>query len=142
MERVETQLAYEEFRPIELQVPPSRLEFVEGFPFEFELGKRMVQELGSIAKGSIDPTTQTNTPKSMEEVATEVMKVNKVAELFQTMVIVSFNMGNLALEVNTLKIRLVTGEQEKAVLQEELDKEREFRKGYKHNVEIQRKNRA
>jgi hypothetical protein len=46
----------------------------------------------------------------MEEVATEVMKVNKVAELFQTMVIVSFNMGNLALEVNTLKIRLVTGE--------------------------------
>ncbi len=35
-------------------------------------------------------------------------------------------MGNLTLEVNTLKNILVLGEKEKAVLQEELDKEREF----------------
>ncbi len=34
------------------------------------------------------------------------------------------------------------GEKEKAMLQEELDKERNFQKGYKHNVEIWRKNKV
>jgi len=34
------------------------------------------------------------------------------------------------------------GEKDKAMLQEELDKERKFQKGYKHNVEIWRKNGA
>jgi hypothetical protein len=49
----------------------------------------------------------------MEEVATKVMKANKVLELFQTMAIVNLNMGNLTIEVNTLKNRLVMGEKEK-----------------------------
>jgi hypothetical protein len=42
MERVVTQPTFEESRPTELQVPPSRLEYAKGFPFEFELGRRMV----------------------------------------------------------------------------------------------------
>jgi hypothetical protein len=54
------------------------------------------------------------------------MKVDKVAKLFQTMAIMNLNMGNLILEVNTLKNRLAIGEKEKAVLQEELDKEKDF----------------
>jgi hypothetical protein len=70
------------------------------------------------------------------------MKVEKAVELFQTMAIVSLNMENFTLEVNTLKNRLPTREKEKVVLQEELDKERDSQKGYKHNVEIWRKNRA
>ncbi len=45
-------------------------------------------------------------------------------------------MGNLNMEVNSLKNRLTTGEKEKAILQERLDQEKEFQKGYKHNVEI------
>jgi hypothetical protein len=64
------------------------------------------------------------------------MKIYKVVELFQTMAIVNLNMWNLTLEVNILKNRLAMGEKEKVVLQEELDKERDFQKGYKHNVEI------
>jgi hypothetical protein len=72
----------------------------------------MIQELGSSAEGFGDPSTQTSTPKSMEEVDLEVMKVNNVVELFQTMVIVSMNMGNLILKVNTLKNILVMGEKE------------------------------
>ncbi len=52
----------------------------------------------------------------------------------------SMNFGNLTLEVNTLKNILVTREKEKVVLKEELDKERKFQKGYKHNVKIWRKN--
>jgi len=63
----------------------------------------MVQELGSYVKGSKNPTTQTSTPKIVEEVVTKVMKVDKAAELFQTMAIVNLNMGNLIMEVNTLK---------------------------------------
>jgi hypothetical protein len=58
------------------------------------------------------------------------------------MAIVSLNMGNLTLEVNSLKNRLVIGEKEKPMLREELDKEGDFQKGYKHNVEIWRKNRV
>ncbi len=92
--------------------------------------------MGSSTKGSRDPTTQTSTPKSVDEVAAEVMKVNKEVELFQIMAIVSMNMGNLILEVNTLKNRFVIREKEKVMLQEELAKERKFQKGYKNNVEI------
>jgi hypothetical protein len=42
MERMVTQPAFEEFRQVELHVPPSRPKSPEGFPFEFELGRRMV----------------------------------------------------------------------------------------------------
>jgi hypothetical protein len=42
------------------------------------------------------------------------------------MAIVNLNMGNLTLEVNTLKNSLVTREKEKAMLHEELDKEKDF----------------
>jgi len=45
-------------------------------------GEELVQELGSSIKRFGDPTTQTNTPKTVEEVATKVMKANKVVELF------------------------------------------------------------
>ncbi len=62
----------------------------------------------------------------MEEVATKVMKVDKVFELFQTMAIVNLNMGNLTIEVNIANNRLIMGEKEKTMLQEKLDKERNF----------------
>jgi hypothetical protein len=45
MERVTTQPILEESRPTKLQVPPSRPNFVKGFPFEFELWRIMVHEL-------------------------------------------------------------------------------------------------
>jgi len=54
----------------------------------------------------------------MEEMVAKVMQVNKAVELFQTMAIVSLNVGNLTLEVNNLNNRLVIGEKEKLVLQE------------------------
>jgi hypothetical protein len=62
----------------------------------------------------------------MEDVVAKVMKANKVVKLFQTVAIVSLNMGNLILEVNTLKNRLTIGEKEKAMLQKELFKEGNF----------------
>ncbi len=62
----------------------------------------------------------------MEEVVVEVMQVDKAVELFQTMAIVNLNMGNLNLEVSSLKNRLAKKEKEKAVLQVELNKERDF----------------
>jgi hypothetical protein len=42
MEKVMTELTFEKFRPAELQVPPSKPKSTKGFPFEFELGRRMV----------------------------------------------------------------------------------------------------
>ncbi len=57
-------------------------------------------------------------------------------ELFQIMAIVSLDMGNLNLEVNSLKNRLAIEAKEKAILQVELDKERDFQREYKHNIKI------
>ncbi len=74
-----TQPSFEEFKPVELQVPPSRPKSVKGFPFK--LKRRMVQELKSYAKGFGNPMTQTSTPKSMGEVAAKAMKVDKVVDL-------------------------------------------------------------
>jgi hypothetical protein len=62
----------------------------------------------------------------VEEVVVEVMQVDKTVKLFQPMAFVSLNMGNLTLEVNNLENRLAIGEKEKAMLQEELDKEKKF----------------
>ncbi len=78
----------------------------------------------------------------MEEVVAKIMQVDKVTKLFQTMAIVSLNMGNVTMQVNTMQNKLATAEKEKAILQEELDHEKDFQNGYKHNVEIWKKNRA
>jgi bacterioferritin (cytochrome b1) len=51
-------------------------------------------------------------------------------------------MGNLNLEVSSLKNRVAIREKEKVVLHEELDKEKDFKKGYKHIMGIWRKNRV
>ncbi len=53
----------------------------------------------------------------------------------------NMNMGNLNLQVSSLKNRLATKEKEKVILQVELDKERDFQKEYKHNIQIFRKNK-
>jgi hypothetical protein len=42
MERVEIELSFVEFRPSKLHIPINRLGSTEGFPFEFELGSRLV----------------------------------------------------------------------------------------------------
>ncbi len=100
---VVTQLAFEEFSPTKLEVPPSRPKSTKGFLVEFDLGRRMVQELGSYVEGFGNLMTQIRTPKSLEEVVAEIMKTNKATELFQTMAIMSLNTGNLTLEVNIMK---------------------------------------
>jgi hypothetical protein len=51
----------------------------------------------------------------MKEVIVEVVKVDKAIKSFQTMAIMNLNMGNLTLEINTLKNKLVMGEKEKEV---------------------------
>ncbi len=51
-------------------------------------------------------------------------------------------MGNLNLEVNSLKNKLAIEEKEKVILQVELNKEKDFQKEFKHNIKIWMKNRA
>jgi hypothetical protein len=69
------------------------------------------------------------------------MQADKVVELFQIVAIMSLNMGNLNLEVSSLKNKLATKEKGKAILHVELDMERDFQTVYKHNIEIWRENR-
>jgi len=72
--------------------------------------------LGSSKEGSKNPTTQTSTPRFVEEVAIEVMKANKIVELFQTMAIMSLNMENLDLDMSNLKNRVTIEAKEKTTL--------------------------
>ncbi len=82
MKRVETQPSFVMFRPLELRVPINRPRSTKGHRFEFGLRSRSVHEMESFVKGSKNPTTQTNTPKSMEKLVAKVMQANKIAELF------------------------------------------------------------
>ncbi len=72
--------------------------------------------MGSSVKGFGDPRTHKNIPKFVEEVTLEVIKADKVVELFQTMAIASMNIGNLTLEVNILKNISATREKEKEMI--------------------------
>jgi hypothetical protein len=62
----------------------------------------------------------------VEELVAKIMQAQKAAELFQTMVIINLNMGNLNLEVNNMKNKLAIEEKEKAIQHEELDREKDF----------------
>jgi hypothetical protein len=65
------------FKPLEIHVLISRPRSAEGQPFEFGLGNILAQEMGSSIKRSKNPTTQTSTPKSLEEVIVKVMQADK-----------------------------------------------------------------
>jgi chromosome segregation ATPase len=78
----------------------------------------------------------------VEEVVAKVMQVNITTKLFQTMVNMSLNMGNLNLEVNSLRNILSTEEKEKAKLQKELEKKKDFQMEYKQNIKIWRKQKT
>ncbi len=71
------------FRPLKLQVLANRLGLVKGQPFEFGLGNRIVQELGSSRKGSKNLTTKTSTLRFVEEEAKEVCKLIKQLNCFE-----------------------------------------------------------
>jgi hypothetical protein len=62
----------------------------------------------------------------VEEVTAEAMQADKIVKLFQTMAIVTLNMGNLNLKVSNFKNVLTIEEKKKATLQEELEKEMNF----------------
>ncbi len=51
-------------------------------------------------------------------------------------------MENLNLKMSSLKNILTTEEKENATLQEELKKQKDFQKEYKHNIKIWRKQRT
>jgi hypothetical protein len=71
---VKTKPSFVEFRPLELQVLISKPRSAKGFPFEFELGSRLLQEMGSSVEGSQNPMTQISTPKFVEEVVAKVLQ--------------------------------------------------------------------
>ncbi len=52
-----TKLPLRVFKPLELHVPTSKPRSTKGQPFEFGLGNRIVQELGSFEEGSKNVTT-------------------------------------------------------------------------------------
>ncbi len=104
---METKPFFAKFKPSELQLLISTSRSTKGLPFEFELETRLVQEMGSSKEGFKNPMTKTNTPKFVKEIVAEVMQTQKAVKVFQTMAIINLNMGNLNLEVNNLKNRLI-----------------------------------
>jgi hypothetical protein len=54
---MQAQPSFTVLKPLELQVPINRPRFAKGQPFEFCLGNKLVQEMGSFVEGSKNPTT-------------------------------------------------------------------------------------
>jgi hypothetical protein len=77
----------------------------------------------SSSKGFKEETPQNLTPIFVEDLAIEIMEGNKNIEMFQTMVIINLKMGNLGLEVQSLKTILTTIEGEKQHLLQHLYKD-------------------
>jgi hypothetical protein len=57
---------------------------------------------------SREETSQNFTPKNVQHMANDVLKSNKIVQMFQAMAIINLKMGNLGLEVQTLKTKLGT----------------------------------
>ncbi len=57
----------------------------------------------SLGKRSKEETPQNFTPKYVKDMAAKVLEHNKTIEMFKTMAIVNLKMGNLGLEVQSLK---------------------------------------
>ncbi len=91
MEKVETQTPLAIFRPPKLQVPTKRLGSIERQPFQFVMGSRLVQKLGSLVEGSKNPTTQTNTLEFLEKVIVKVLQVALLEILGFATIVSSWN---------------------------------------------------
>jgi hypothetical protein len=83
----------------------------------------MKDKVISSSKGFEEETPQNLTPRSMEDLAIEIMEGNKNVKMFQAMAIVNLKMGNLGLEVQSLKTILTTIEGEKQQLLQHLYKD-------------------
>jgi hypothetical protein len=55
-----------------------------------------------------EETSRNFTPKYVEDMTNDVLESNKIVEMFQAMVIINLKMGNLGLEVQTLKTKSIT----------------------------------
>jgi hypothetical protein len=73
----------------------------------------MKDKVVSSKEGSRGKTQQIFTPKYVEDIITNVMESNKSTEMFQAMAIVSLNMGNLGLKVESLETKLTMVEGDK-----------------------------
>ncbi len=62
-------------------------------------------------------------PKFIKELAKDILAKNKNVEMFQAMAIMSLKMGNLGLEVKSLKSRLIIVEEEKQGLLKQIKEE-------------------
>ncbi len=73
----------------------------------------------SSGEGFREETPQNFTLKFVKDMTIDVMESNIIIEMFQAMAIVSFKMGNLGLEVQSLKTKLtiVKGEKHRLLQQ-------------------------
>jgi hypothetical protein len=94
-------------------LPQSRPRSIEGHALDMDLGLHMRDKGMSSKDTSKEETPHNLTPKYVEELAEEVLGNNKTVEMFQAMAIVSMKMGNLSLEVKSLKNKLTLVEKEK-----------------------------
>jgi hypothetical protein len=76
----------------------------------------MKDKVISSGKGFKEETPQNLTPIFVEDLAIEIMESNKNIEMFQAMAIINLKMGNLGLEVQSLKTTLTTVEGEKRTI--------------------------
>ncbi len=101
------------FWPPAVVLPQSRPRSTEGHALDMDLGLHMKDKGMSSKDTSKEETPHNLTPKYVKELAKEVLGINKTTKMFQAMAIVGMKMGNLGLEVKSLKTRLSIMEEKK-----------------------------
>lgn len=103
---------FNDFRPLAIVLPHNRPRLVEGQMLDMDMGLQMKDKGMSSEDVWKEETQHGLTPKFVEKSAKEVLENNKIVEMFQAMATVSMKMGNLGLEVQSLKTRLTVVEGE------------------------------
>jgi hypothetical protein len=91
-----------DFKPHAIVLPQNRPRSIERQGLDMDLGLQMWDK-GDQRMHFRRCPPQNLTPKSMEELAEEVLGSNKIVEMFQAMAIVNMRMGNMCLEVMSFK---------------------------------------
>lgn len=95
--------SFNDYQPTTILVPHNRPKSTKGKTWEIGQKLQMWDKMMSLKDRFKKETPQNLRPKFVEDMVVDVLKSNKLTEMFQAMVIIRLKMGNLGLKVQSLK---------------------------------------
>ncbi len=126
-----TKTSFNDYKPIVILIPHSRIWSREMTILEIGQKLQVWDKVMSSRDRFKEEKPQNLTPKFVEDMVAEVQENNKITQMFKAMAIVNLKMGNLCLEVQSLKTKLTIVEKEKHGLLRQMKKKQEGYEEYK-----------